>query len=191
MNYLELAMIAFALAVDAATYAFSYGLILRQRRRGACLALAAVTGLFQAGMPLLGYMGGVGLRDAVMRYGEWVTFLIFVTLGVSTIGKAWQKGAGEREMMPLGIAGLLIIGLVTSMDAFAIGICLALGRVLNAELTAPQLALVVGCIGLVTFLSVVGSFCLARLMHHFPIRWLQTAAGGLLLILGVQALTSG
>ena len=166
MNYLELAMIAFALAADAATYAFSYGLILRQRRSGACLALAAVTGLFQAGMPLLGYMGGVGLREVVMRYGEW-------------------------EMMPLGIAGLLIIGLVTSMDAFAIGICLALGRVLNAELTAPQLALVVGCIGLVTFVSVVGSFCLARLMHHFPIRWLQTAAGGLLLTLGAQALTSG
>lgn len=189
MNYLELAMISFALAADAAAYAFSYGLILRQRKRGACLALATITGLFQAGMPLLGYMGGVRLREVVMRYGEWVTCLIFVALGVSTIGKAWRESEGEREVMPLGIVGLLIIGLATSMDAFAVGICLALGRVLNAELTASRLALVVGCIGLVTFVSVVVSFRLARLMHHFPIRWLQTAAGALLLILGVQALT--
>ena len=59
---LEIILIALALAVDATVYSFSYGLVLRCMRLRNSLRLALTVGFFQAVMPLLGYLGGEGVR---------------------------------------------------------------------------------------------------------------------------------
>ena len=193
MNYGELLAIAIALAVDAATYAFSYGLALRQGRARAALELALVVGVFQAGMPLLGHLGGVGLRSAVESWGSWLGLLIFVALGGSVLYKTWLSKGEESAGAPtqaLGVWGLLLVGLATSMDAFAVGICLAVGKGLaeGAQLSSAQLGLAVSIIGLVTFLAALVCFRLSSLLHHLPERWLQTLAGILLIALGIYQL---
>lgn len=188
MNIAELLAISLALAVDAATYAFSYGLVLRQRRAVSALLLALAVGVFQAGMPLLGYMGGLGLRSAVQTWGHWMVLGIFCALGISVIWKAWRGEESVRESQPLGAFGLLVVGLATSMDAFAVGICMALGDVIGRELSPTQLGLAVGVIGLVTFISAEMSFHLSRLMHRLPERFLQSLAGALLIFLGLAQL---
>ena len=189
MNYGELLAIALVLALDAATYAFSYGLMLRRGRARAALALAAVVGLFQAGMPLLGYVGGVGLRSAVESWGSWLGLLIFAALGLSVLYKAWF---GAEEDAPsgaaLGLWGLILVGLATSMDAFAVGICMAVGHVLGTALSLDELMVAAGVIGLVTFLSALVCFHLSLMLRHLPERWLQTIAGLLLIALGLHQL---
>ena len=183
----ELMAIALALAVDAATYAFSYGLSLRQGRARAALALALVVGVFQAGMPLLGYVGGVGLRAAVAGWGGLLCAGIFAALGVSVIYKAWFPGKAEEVSgMPLGAWGLLLVGLATSMDAFVVGIALAMGSILGGQLSPAQLGVAAGVIGLVTFAAALLCFHLARLLHRLPERLLQTLAGLLLLALAAR-----
>lgn len=190
MNIGEILAISAALAVDAATYAFSYGLALRQGRRRAALALAFVVGVFQAGMPLLGYLGGVGLRSAVESWGGWLGFLIFTALGGSVLYKAWCSAedteAQPLQQQPLGAWGLLLVGLATSMDAFAVGICLAVGEA--EKLSNLQLWGVAGVIGAVTFAAALGCFHLSRLLHHLPEKWLQSLAGLLLIALGLHQL---
>ena len=94
MNYLEITLIALALAVDATVYAFSYGLVLRQKRGRAALWLALTVGAFQAGMPLLGFWGGESLRAVVSSWAPWLGLVVFVLLGGSIIYKAWL---GEEE----------------------------------------------------------------------------------------------
>lgn len=179
----ELLAIALALAVDAATYAFSYGLVLRRGRLRAALALAAAVGAFQAGMPLLGYVGGVGLRSAVAERGSLICMLIFVALGVSVIYKAWfsTEQGGPAATEPLGAWGLLLVGLATSIDAFAVGIGMAVGQSLSA---CPPL-LAAGVIGVVTFLAALLCFRLSSLLHRLPERPLQTLAGLILIALGL------
>lgn len=186
MNYGELIVIALALAVDAATYAFSYGLALRQKRGSSALLLAVSVGVFQAGMPLLGYMGGVGLRSAVAAWGRWFVLLVFLALGISIIYKTWLGKDDGCEPKPLSLLGLLLVGLATSMDAFAVGICLALGTILGESLTPWQLAMSVSVIGLAAFAAALIFFHLSRLLHHLPERWLQTAAALLLIFLGLH-----
>lgn len=188
MNVGELLIISLALAVDAATYAFSYGLVLRQRRGVSALLLALTVGVFQAGMPLLGYMGGLGLRSAVQEWGNWMVLGIFCALGGSVIWKAWRGESETQSAKPLGLWGLLLVGLATSMDAFAVGICLALGHVIGQNLSAAQLGIAVGVIGLVTFVSAEACFHLSRLLHRLPERLLQTLAGGMLIALGFSQL---
>ena len=107
MNVGELLLISLVLAVDAATYSFSYGLTCRRGQRlAASLLLAGVVGLYQAGMPLLGYMGGLGLREALAQWGSWTVCGIFCALGVSVIYKAWRAESGEQEdvLLPLASA---------------------------------------------------------------------------------------
>ena len=187
MNYIEITLIALALAVDATVYAFSYGLVLRQGRTAAALWLALTVGLFQAGMPLLGYWGGEALRSVVSTWAPYVVLVVFGILGGSIIYKAWHESEDAEQVSatPLGAAGLLVVGVATSIDALAVGTCLALGYIGGPQL---QLGLAVSIIGVITFLCALASFHSARLLHHLPTRWLETLAGLLLIGLGVQNL---
>ena len=184
MNYLEITIIALALAVDATVYAFSYGLVLRQGRGMAAFRLALTVGAFQAGMPLLGYWGGEVLRSMVSTWAPWVVLAVFGVLGGSIIYKAWQ-GHGEEDVSstPLGLAGLFMVGVATSIDALAVGACMALGEICGPQL---QLGQAVSLIGIITFICAMAAFHSARLLHHLPTRWLETLAGILLISLGVQ-----
>lgn len=184
MNYLEITVIALALAVDATVYAFSYGLVLRQGRGWAALWLALCVGVFQALMPLLGYVGGEALRAVVSTWAPWVVLTVFTVLGGSIIYKAWQ-GEVEENASPeaLGICGLLLVGVATSIDALAVGACMALGNIGGPQLNLPLAVSIIGC---VTFVCAMVSFHSARLLHHLPTQWLETAAGGLLLALGIH-----
>ena len=113
MNYIEIIVIAFALAVDATVYSFSYGLILRQKRFMASLWLALVVGLYQAGMPLLGYLGGLGVKDFVSSWDHWLVLVVFAALGGTVIYKAWTGGDEEEEAKnqePLGFLACMIYG---------------------------------------------------------------------------------
>lgn len=186
MHYLEITLIALALAVDATVYAFSYGLVLRQGRGWAAFWLALSVGAFQAGMPLLGYWGGEALRSVVNLWAPWIVLGVFAVLGSSIIYKAWSGGEDEDESVSstaLGIGGLVLVGIATSMDALAVGACMALGNLGGPQL---QLGVAVSIIGGITFACALLAFHSARLLHHLPTRWLEAAAGALLISLGLH-----
>lgn len=186
MNYLEIILIALALAVDATVYAFSYGLVLRQERGLAAFWLALSVGAFQAGMPLLGYWGGEALRAVVNLWAPWIVLGVFAVLGGSIIYKTWNGSEEEDESVSstaLGISGLILVGIATSIDALAVGACMALGNIGGPQL---QLGLAAGIIGGITFACAMAAFHSARLLHHLPTRWLETAAGVLLISLGIH-----
>ena len=186
MNVPGLLGIAVALAVDAATYSFSYGLQLQVHRRRAALALACTVWMFQAFMPLLGYVSGAGLREPVQQWGPLCSLLIFCSLGLGIIHKAFRGKHEEASCLPLGLPGLILAGFATSMDAFVVGICMALGRVVGDNLSLLQLALSAGIIGLVTFAGALIFFRLAHALRHLPDRLLQITSGLILIALGVS-----
>ena len=156
MNYFQLIVIALILAVDATVYAFSYGLVLRQQRARAAFWLALTVGVFQAGMPLLGYWGGDVMRSVVDSWAPWIVLVVFGALGGNIIFQAWK---GEEEETapptPLGIMGLTLVGIATSIDALAVGISFAcIGMDTFRSILWPIIV-----IGIVSFLfSVLGCF---------------------------------
>lgn len=188
MSPVETLLIALALSVDAAVFAFSYGLTQTSRRLSAALELALLTGVFQGVMPLLGYLGGERVKSWVGDWDHWIVFLVFGWLGVSIIRNAFRDEGEERFCCRLRIKGLLMVGLATSIDALAVGVCLALGSFGGGMLPAGQLAGTFGLIGATTFLCTLAAFASSRLLRQFPTRWLETAAGLILIALGVQTL---
>lgn len=190
---LEIIIIAFALAVDATVYSFSYGLVLRCCRLRNSLWLALTVGAFQAGMPLLGYLGGEELRDYVAQWQSGIVAAVFCGLGAYVIYGAWKGDEDEcdccsKDCNPLGLLALLLVGIATAIDALAVGVAMALGDIGGTNLSPPQLILHVSIIGAVTFVCSLAAFHSARLLHHLPTRWLESIAGLLLIALGLKSL---
>ncbi|MBQ9834905.1 MAG: manganese efflux pump [Akkermansia sp.] len=190
MNDAEIVLVGAILAVDATVYSFSYGLILRERRITSSLWLALVVGAYQALMPLLGYVGGVRVRHVVDAWDHWIVLAVFCLLGGSIIRQAWKKEDAEDSVSPrpLGFASLMVVGLATSIDALAVGVCMALGDIGGVIAGWPTLLLAVSIIGLITFCGSTLAFHSARLLHRLPTKWLETLAGLLLIGLGVHNL---
>ncbi len=189
MNVTELVLIALALAMDATVYSFSYGLILRGGRLQASLWLALVVGLYQAVMPLIGYMGGMAVKDALDAWDHWIVLAVFTLLGVNVIRNAWgeqEEGESANNTSALGFGALMLVGIATSIDALAVGTCMALGSIGGHRLTLPQLIFAVSLIGAITLACSLAAFHAARPLQKLPTRWLETFAGLLLIGLGVQ-----
>lgn len=188
MSIVETLAIALALSVDASVFSFSYGLTQRTRRLSAALEVALVTGCFQALMPFLGYLGGMRVKAWVGDWDHWIVMAVFGWLGISIIRNAFCNDGGERYCGRLGIRGLFLVGIATSIDALAVGVCLALGSLGSGALSPGTLTAVFTAIGGTTFLCAMAAFASSRILHRFPTRWLETAAGLALIFLGVQTL---
>lgn len=189
MNWVELLIISFALAVDATVYSFSYGLILKQRRAISSLWLALTVGLYQAGMPLLGYLFGHELKAYVEGFAPFLVLLVFSILGSYIIYEAWTEKEEEASdnVSPLGFIALMLVGIATAIDAFAVGAGMALGNIGGTVCSFFMLLAEVSVIGVVTFCCSLAAFHSARLLHHLPTKWLETTAGVLLIGLGLHA----
>lgn len=188
MNYLEISCIGIILAVDATVYSFSYGLVLRERRFLSSLWLALTVGGFQAIMPLIGYISGNSVREYIALWDHWIVLAVFSWLGLSVISKAWKKDEERDEIKdaPLAFTPLMIVGIATSIDALAVGACMALGDIGGKNLSPGELLSAAGMIGAITFICSESAFHSARPFHHLPTRWMETFSGLLLIALGVQ-----
>lgn len=189
---LDIILISLALAVDATIYSFSYGLVLRCRRQSSALWLALTVGAFQAGMPLLGYLGGEGLRESVAAWQDGIVAAVFGGLGAYVIYGAWRNrtdcNCACTDCNPLGLLALLLVGTATAIDALAVGVAMALSHSGASPLSTACLFGKVGTIGAVTFICSLAAFHTARLLHHLPTRLLETCAGLLLIALGIKSL---
>lgn len=190
MFWLEIAIIGVILAMDATVYAFSYGLVLRQGRAWAGFMLALTVGFWQFFMPLVGYGCGSLIREWVESWSPWIVLVVFSCLGLNIIREAWSKEEEEEKQsgMPLGFLGLTLVGIATSIDALAVGGCMAIGSIGGADLALSRLLAACALIGGITFVLPSLSFFSTQLLRHLPTQWAETLAGLLLIGLGVKNL---
>lgn len=169
----EVIVLAIALSMDA--FAVSIGLGAKNRGRIVLLALQSglYFGVFQALMPLIGYMGGKGVLGWVEAYAPWIAFFLLVLIGGKMIYESLTEGI-EEDIAAITHKVMLMLAIATSIDAMAAGFSLTLLEV------NPLLACAL--IGATTFVfSIVGVFVGA----HGDI-WLESKAelaGGVVLIL--------
>ena len=77
MTYLEIFLLAIALSIDAMVVSFSYGLSFRENRLKNALLLAFCTGLFQAGMPVIGYYLTSFVKSYIAPYASIIVQFLF------------------------------------------------------------------------------------------------------------------
>ena len=170
---LEVFILAVALSMDA--FAVSIGLGSKHDKKTTSLALMSGVyfGLFQALMPMIGYLGGKGILGWVDSYAPWIAFLLLLLVGGKMIYESFVEGI-EEDIANITHRVMLMLAIATSIDAMAAGFTLT---ILDVN---PLIACAI--IGLATFcFSWTGVF-----IGEKSGVWLESKAellGGIILIL--------
>ena len=166
--------------MDAFAVAVVTGSVYKEFKVRHALRMALFFGGFQAVMPVIGYLAGLGLKDYIEAYDHWIAFALLCFVGGKMIYESFKIEAAEKNRDPSNLPVLLVLSLATSIDALAVGITLSL-------LETPILVAVT-IIGLVTFgLSYSGVFIGKRFGHFFESK-VEIVGGLILIAIGVKIL---
>lgn len=178
MKLWTILFIAVGLAMDAFAVSVVTGSVYKEFKIRHALRMALFFGGFQAIMPIIGFLAGLGLMGYIAPYDHWIAFALLAFVGGKMIYESFQMEAAERDRNPANLAVLLLLSFATSIDALAVGITLSLLR-------AP-IALAVTVIGLVTFvLSYAGVFIGKRFGHFFESK-VEIIGGLILIAIGIK-----
>ena len=200
MNLLDIILLAVALAMDCFTVSIVSGVIdhgdwhndsseakIRVPVPVIYLRMAFLFGLFQAMMPLLGWLGISHFQTYMEAYDHWIAFGLLGFIGGKMI---WESFGDEEDhhFNPSKLRTQLLLAVATSIDALAIGISFACtGFTMLSQLTMPLLI-----IGLVSFLFSIFGYHLGRRFGKAITRRLKPELfGGIILVLiGLKILLS-
>jgi len=138
-------------------------------------------GLFQALMPLIGWLAGQGAHKYISRWDHWLAFGLLTFVGVKAINDS-RKDRGEKldTKDPTRGFTLVILSVATSIDALAVGISLS---ALKVGIIQP--AIIIGCItGILTTFGMLGG---SRIGSRFG-KYVEMLGGIILLAIGLKIL---
>jgi putative Mn2+ efflux pump MntP len=137
--------LAVALAMDAFAVAVAVGIKLGVVSLRQNFRLAWHFGLFQAGMPVIGWLAGMTIRDQIAQYDHWVAFglLLFVAQGMVREAFKAEKDHQTHHDPTKGTT-MVMLSVATSLDALAVG--LSLSMITNTIWQPAAIIGVVACI---------------------------------------------
>ncbi|MCL2372973.1 MAG: manganese efflux pump MntP family protein [Defluviitaleaceae bacterium] len=200
MNILELFLVAIGLSMDAFAVAVTIGLTQEKFNIKKALIVGLYFGAFQAGMPIIGYLGASFFPARMFAFDSYIVFAILTYLGGKMIYDAIKNvhckdrtcqptpcpdrecpagrasfNFGPKQMIPLAVA--------TSIDALAVGISFAF--------VEANVNVAVSFIGITTLLlSVAG----VKIGLIFGLKFKSKAVfvgGAILVAMGVHVLVEG
>lgn len=184
----EWILLGVGLAMDAFAVSVSKGLSMTNVKKKSALLIALFFGGFQALMPFVGFLLGVGFQQYIESVDHWIAFALLAFIGGKMIYESFKSESDDDSVIdkPLKISELILMAFATSIDALAVGVTFAfLGyNILQAGCS-------VSIIGIVTFIiSLAGVY----IGNFFGTKYKNKAefAGGLILVLiGAKILLEG
>lgn len=121
----EVLILAVALSMDAFAVSIGLGSKHEQKTKTIAVQAAIYFGLFQALMPLIGFLAGKGVFTWVEDYAHWIAFFLLLLIGGKMIYESVTEGI-EEDIAQITHKMLLILAIATSIDAMAAGFTLTL-----------------------------------------------------------------
>ncbi len=141
MDLFEVFFIALSMAMDAFAVSLGAGTLPQTSGARSVFRLAFHFGLFQAAMPLIGYLLGATVAPLVAEYDHCVAFALLAFVG----GRMIRSGMGQETRSHIGDPSrgltLVLLSIAVSIDALAIGFTLAM-----LHITIWRPALVIGLV---------------------------------------------
>ena len=155
MSLLTIVFLSVALAMDCFAVSISQSACFKRPIWSKWIVMSLLFGLFQGGMPLIGYYVMQLFSDVITAYDHWLAFIVLGFLGVRMIIEEFKesdKHGDEKHVCDVNLSygKILVLAVATSIDALATGVVF---------IPCPErLLLGVSCIGLVSFImSLIGT----------------------------------
>lgn len=179
MTLVELFLIAVGLSMDAFAVSICKGLSMQKCTLKKSTIVGLWFGIFQAGMPLIGYILGVQFQDLITSIDHWIAFVLLGIIGGNMIKEALSDEEEEADES-LDVKTMFGLAVATSIDALAVGVTFAFLRV--------NIVPAVSFIGVCTFtISAVG----VKIGNIFGTKYkskAELAGGAILILMGLKIL---
>ena len=185
----DLLLLSVALAMDCFTVSLMSGVMLRRKITAVILRMALLFGVFQAAMPLIGWLGTAHFSQYLEAVDHWIAFLLLAFIGGKMIWESLHNDEDdEPSFNPLRLRTQLLLAVATSIDALAVGISMAcLGYNHITTLTLPLV--MIGATSVV--MSIAGYWLGVRFGRIVARRIKPELIGGLVLVfIGIKVLLS-
>ncbi|MGN0050553.1 MAG: manganese efflux pump MntP family protein [Prevotella sp.] len=187
LSFLDIALLSVALAMDCFTVSIVCGISCRRWMPRLMLQMSVLFGVFQALMPLIGWLGTSLFSQYLEAVDHWIAFGLLSFLGGRMIRESVSSDNNEEHhSIPSALTTQLLLAVATSIDALAIGISFAC----TGYKTVAQLSFPLVVIGVGSFLfSVLGNRLGIRFGIAIRRKLNPELFGGLVLIfIGIKVL---
>lgn len=180
MTTLTLIGVAVGLAMDAFAVSIGAGLTLKTVDARQTFRLAWHFGLFQALMPIIGWLAGLSVERWIAPVDHWIAFGLLAVIGGKMIYEALKDDEETRRGDPTKGWSLVLLSVATSIDALAVGLSLAL---LDVSIWWPAVV-----IGLVAGAFTTMGMQLGKRFGALLGRRMEVVGGIVLIAIGVKIL---
>ena len=174
MGILQILLIALGLSMDAFAVAVCKGLSMQKATIKEMLIVGLYFGLFQAGMPLAGYLLAAQFAGFIDGFAPWIAFALLCAIGGKMLFESLRRQDDDKQDASLRPRKMLPLALATSIDALATGAGFAFLGV--------NIFLAAAAIGVITLAMSMAGVKIGRV---FGLKFKAKAefAGGVILIL--------
>jgi len=181
MNFGAILLLAFAMSTDAFAVAICKGVSLKVHRLTDALKVGLLFGFIEAITPALGWLLGYIAVQYIERWDHWIIFILMLFLGARMIYNSFkEQECTSNKPQSHSLTMLALTAISTSIDAFAVGVGLALAAV-NIIFAATM-------IGLVTCIMVTIGILLGKKIGCLIGKKAELLGGLVLIAIGILTL---
>ncbi len=176
-SFISTFLMAVALAMDAFSVSMTKGFSQKHLTNSQILYYGLFFGGFQAIMPILGYLCGNIIAAIVTSLAPIIGFILLLAIGLNMIRES-LSGDDEEITDNFSFKEVTLLAIATSIDAFAVGITIAL---INDPILISS-----AIIGIVAFIfSIIGIFIGKKIGNYIGDKF-QIVGGVILILIGVK-----
>ena len=177
-NIISTFLIAVALAMDAFSVSMTKGFTQKDLTNPQILYYGLFFGGFQALMPILGYFCGNVIASIVTSLAPIVGFVLLLAIGLNMIRESFS---GDEDVADsFSFKEVTLLAIATSIDAFAVGITIALIK--------DPILISSAIIGIVAFLFSVAGIFIGKKLGNYVGDKFQILGGVILILIGIKIL---
>ena len=179
MDYIIILLIALGLCFDTFAVSVSSGIARQEITFLDACKIAIILAIFQAGMPILGWLMGEQVKHLISDFDHWIVFGILFLLGLKMIYESFKKEE-NKKFNPLNFWVMISMAIATSIDALAVGISFSI-------IDVPIL-ITAFIIGSVTYLASMLGMLFGKKTGSFYGKKMEILGGLILIGIGLKIL---
>jgi manganese efflux pump family protein len=180
LSWFTILLVSIGLGMDALAVAIATSIILKDPSWRSSVRLSFHFGLFQAFMPVLGWLAGSTFEELIRDWDHWVAFGLLSVVGGRAIYSALRQDKEKAPADPTKGFSLVLLSVATSIDALAVGLSLAM-----LQVPIFSTVLVIGLVAAI--MTLLGMRYGKRLGEVFGQR-MEVVGGLVLLVIGFKIL---